>query len=236
MKLVAVIDLLDGRVVHARRGDRASYAPLDSALSRGGDPVCLTKSLRAMYPFHAIYVADLNAIQRRGDNDDQIKAIAAAAVDIPMWIDGGICDTAGFGRLQSIDNAIPVLGSESAGCIELVEAIGRMRRDFVLSLDFRGRDFLGPTALLHRADLWPRRVLAMNLLHVGSEAGPDLSLIRMLHDKAPSSWVFASGGVRNPADLASARAAGARGALLATSLHDGTMNEYLVRRATLATN
>ncbi|NBR98589.1 MAG: histidine biosynthesis protein, partial [Betaproteobacteria bacterium] len=32
MQIVPVLDLRDGIVVHARRGDRASYAPLRSSL------------------------------------------------------------------------------------------------------------------------------------------------------------------------------------------------------------
>jgi phosphoribosylformimino-5-aminoimidazole carboxamide ribotide isomerase len=94
----------------------------------------------------------------------------------------------------------------------------------VLSLDFFGEEFKGPQALLAATGLyWPKRVLAMNLRRVGSEAGPDVALIESLAAKAPDCAVYAAGGIRSIEDLERVAAGGAAGALIATALHEGRL-------------
>ena len=229
MKLVAVIDLLDGQVVHARRGDRANYAPLKSTLCVGSDPSEIASALIALHPFDAIYVADLDAIQRRGHNLAALRAIAQAVPGTTLWIDAGISAADDVERLRAEGHASLVIGSESLRDCELVDELNGAGHEFVLSLDFRHLRFLGPEQLLNSPDLWPKHVLAMNLDFVGSSLGPDLPLIRMLHNAAPSSLIHASGGLRNEADIDAAYRAGASGALLATSLHDGSLRAYFTR-------
>lgn len=229
MKLVAVIDLLDGRVVHARRGDRASYGPLQSRLCQGSDPSAVAAALVGLHDFEAIYIADLNAIQRRGENGAARLAIANAVAGTQLWIDAGIDTLDGAERLRAEGFGAIVVGSESLRDCALVERLRCAGADFVLSLDFRHSRFLGPERLRDSPDLWPRRVLAMHLDLVGSSRGPDLTLIRALHEAAPSSLIYAAGGLRNEADLVAACGAGASGALLATSLHDGSLSAYFTK-------
>ena len=44
MRIVPVIDLLGGQAVRARRGDRANYRPVQSALVAGSDPVDVARA------------------------------------------------------------------------------------------------------------------------------------------------------------------------------------------------
>jgi phosphoribosylformimino-5-aminoimidazole carboxamide ribotide isomerase len=229
MKLVAVIDLLDGQVVHARRGDRASYASLNSRLCEGSDPAEVASVLIALHAFDAIYVADLNAIQRRGENLEALRAIARAVGDTELWIDAGIGTIGGVDRLRAEGYVSIVVGSESLHDCEIVDQLSRAGDEYILSLDFLHSRFLGPENLRESPGLWPKRVLAMNLDFVGSSLGPDLHLVRALHNAAPSSLIYAAGGLRNEADLDAACRAGATGALLATSLHDGSLSAYFTR-------
>jgi HisA/HisF family protein len=226
VRLVAVVDLLKSRAVHARRGDRARYEPLDSTLCEGSDPVRIARALLDVGCFEALYIADLDAILKRGDNLASLRAIAQAQPATPLWIDAGVRSMSECERLREIGDVSIVVGSEALSDIHLIELLVRDGRDFVLSLDFRGEEFLGPVELLDRPDLWPANVLAMNLARVGSAMGPDLSLIRLLHDRAPSNCIFASGGVRGEADLQSAARSGACGALLATCVHDGSLTGH----------
>ena len=48
---------------------------------------------------------------------------------------------------------------------------------WVLSLDFRGDDFLGPRDILDRDDLWPERIIVMTLARVGAASGPDVARV-----------------------------------------------------------
>lgn len=230
MRLVAVVDLLQSQAVHARRGDRARYAPLISSLCEGSDPVRVASAMLDARCFDALYIADLDAIQKRGDNFDSLCAIAEVQGATPLWIDAGVQSLSDCERLLEIGNVSVVVGSEALDDAGLIDMLSGCGCDFVLSLDFRGADFLGPAELLERPEVWPANVLAMNLARVGSAMGPDLSLIRMLHERAPSNCIFASGGVRDEADLQAAGQSGAGGALLATCVHDGSLDGYLSSR------
>lgn len=229
MKLVAVVDLLDGRVVHARRGDRANYRALESTLCDGCDPATVATALIALHRFAAVYVADLDAIARRGENQAARRAIADAVRGTELWIDAGIDSLDGIDRIRAEGYSQAVIGSESLGDCRLIEQLRHADEQYVLSLDFRRSRFLGPERLRDSPQLWPGRVLAMHLDFVGSSRGPDLRLIGALREAAPSSQIYAAGGLRDEADLDAAHRAGASGALLATSLHDGSLSAYFRR-------
>jgi phosphoribosylformimino-5-aminoimidazole carboxamide ribotide isomerase len=229
MNLVAVIDLLGGQVVHARRGERAKYASIESTLCDGSDPATVAAALIALHRFEAIYIADLDAIQRRGANAPALRAIARAAQCSDLWIDAGISNLEDVDRFRAEGCGSMVIGSESLRDCALIDRLGSAGVEYVLSLDFRRSAFLGPKPLLDSPDTWPTRVLAMNLDLVGSSLGPDLQLIRNLRKAAPSRRIYASGGLRNEVDLDAACQAGASGALLATSLHDGSLSAYFKR-------
>ena len=93
----------------------------------------------------------------------------------------------------------------------------------MLSLDFRGDDFLGPAELLTEASLWPRRLIVMTLARVGSGAGPDLERLASVAARAGDRAIFAAGGVRGADDVAALAKAGIAGALVSTALHDGRL-------------
>ena len=68
MDVIPVIDLKGGVVVHARRGDRARYRPIESPLSPTATPLDVVTGLMALHPFRRLYIADLDAIGGTGDN------------------------------------------------------------------------------------------------------------------------------------------------------------------------
>ena len=63
LKIIPVIDVLGGVVVHAVRGRRKEYQPLKSGLCESTDPVDVAAALKAL-GFSELYVADLDAITR----------------------------------------------------------------------------------------------------------------------------------------------------------------------------
>ena len=62
MKIVPVLDLKGGIVVHARGGQRAKYAPLRSPLVEGCEPVPVARALCGVCRTSDLYVADLDAL------------------------------------------------------------------------------------------------------------------------------------------------------------------------------
>ena len=215
MEIIPVLDLKGGDVVHARQGRRDAYRPIVSRLSPTSAPHDVLAGLLRLHPFTKVYIADLDAIEGRGEHSSIIAELARAHPRLAFWIDSG-----GAAAIDQA-NIRHVLGSESIRDGETLQAIDP---GSILSLDFRGSDFLGPPALLEEPSLWPDCIIAMTLARVGSGAGPDLERLAMIKRRAGARRLYAAGGVRGSADLDALRSAGAAGVLVASALHDGRLS------------
>ncbi len=222
MRIIPVLDLKGGVVVRAARGERDSYRPIVTPLSAGPDPVAVAEGLRGLFPFPAFYIADLDAIAGRAPNEAALTRLQAMRGAPELWVDAGIADADGLAAALAKPWLCPVLGSESQRD-EALLARFRDRPNLILSLDFFADGFRGPRSLLERPELWPGRVIVMTLAKVGSGAGPDIERLRELKARAGGRDIIAAGGVRNVADIEALEALGVSAALVATSLHDGTL-------------
>ncbi|WP_237151557.1 HisA/HisF-related TIM barrel protein [Oryzibacter oryziterrae] len=221
MRLIPVLDIKNGLVVRARRGDRRSYAPIHTPLSADSSPLNVARGLASLAPFPVLYIADLDAIEGRPANDATVDALAAAFPDIDLWIDNGLPAPTDAAAWAQSHRARPVLGSESLTGDDLQPCTDLTP----LSLDFRGDSFVGPPALLARPDLWPREVIVMTLARVGMDAGPDFDRLTAIQAHAgPDRRVYAAGGLRHAADLDTLAAMGIAGILVASALHDGRLS------------
>lgn len=209
-------------MVHARKGQRANYRPIESPLCHSAHPEDIVDALLQLHPFSVIYAADLDAILRTGSNFELISKIHHRFPGITLWVDAGFSDESAVQRWFQSDIGEPVIGSEMLSDVTLLTgAITRWGSSRpILSLDFSGGDFLGPEAAM-RPENWPERVIAMTLSRVGSNLGPDCPLLGRLVAKAPGTQIFAAGGVRGPRDLEQLTKLGVSGVLLASALHDG---------------
>ena len=223
MLCVPVLDFLDGLVVHAVRGERAAYEPLRTRLAKAPHAPAVLAGLLRLFPFRYCYLADLNAIQGSGDNDQEIADLVKEHAPLEFWVD------AGFGGRQSLPtylcapNVRCVIGSESLRDLPAYHATRARcagRLEPILSLDHHSGTELGPRDLFTQHGFWPRRVIAMNLDYVGSARGPDMDLLQRVQRAAPTCAVIAAGGVRDGEDLVRLRTQGVAAVLLATALHD----------------
>ncbi len=214
-----------GQVVHARRGERDSYAPVRSRLAAGSEPAAIVEALLALFPFRALYVADLDAIRGMGHHRALLAGLQARWPDLAVWVDAGLATPQDCRDWSGAGIRHLVIGSESqTGTATLAAAIGLAGTDRVaLSLDFRGGRFLGPPELRDQPDLWPGRVIAMTLDRVGAGTGPDLERLGAIAARRPDARLWAAGGVRGPEDLAALDAAGIDSVLVASALHDGRL-------------
>jgi phosphoribosylformimino-5-aminoimidazole carboxamide ribotide isomerase len=222
MEIIPVLDLKGGVVVRARMGQRHLYAPIVTPLAATSDPLDVARGLLAVHPFATLYVADLDAIEGRGDNGAALRRLARGCPGVSLWIDNGIADATAAARWLESGIGSLVLGSETQADAALVRDLSGDDR-VILSLDFRGDAFQGPPAILDDPSAWPARVIAMTLARVGSAAGPDVERLAAVRRIAPGRRIYAAGGVRDAADLAALAHAGIAGALVATALHDGRL-------------
>jgi phosphoribosylformimino-5-aminoimidazole carboxamide ribotide isomerase len=232
MLVVPVLDLMAGQVVHARRGDRSAYRPLESKLTPSSEPIAVIGALLALAPFDTVYVADLDAILRRGHHRAVLDGIQAEFPALSLWLDAGFAEP---GDLVpwSRERRTPVIGSESVASLEAFAAMRAAAPEAILSLDTRGDRRLGPAALFDTPRLWPERVIVMTLDRVGSGGGPSLDGVRQTLDQAPGRHLIAAGGVRNASDLERLEALGVHAVLVATAIHDGTLDRAALARGAL---
>ena len=228
MEIIPVIDLLDGNVVYAQRGQRSHYRPIQSPLCATSRPADIVEALLQLYPFNQLYIADLNAIQSQGDNALIVREIKRSHPQLEIWLDGGFRQEYQLQSWQQMGITC-VLGSESLKSLDhFLVMKANLPEEIILSLDFGGNGYVGPEELLSAPTLWPERVILMTLKQVGSNLGPDLEKLertvqaaRTVKKTAPE--VYAAGGIRNMADLVSLEAIGVAGALMATALHNGSI-------------
>ncbi len=222
MEVIPVLDLKDGAVVHARMGRRAQYRPIKTPLATTSDPVDVARGLLTLYPFETFYIADLDAIERKGDNDTALRGLRSAFPDVTFWVDNGAAELDRARCWLAADLGHLVLGTETQRDDDVVR---RLRADdrVILSLDYRD-EFVGPAALLSNPDAWPNRVIAMTLARVGSAMGPQWDRLSAIKARAPAKRVYAAGGVRGIDDLIALANAGIAGALVASCLHDGKLS------------
>ncbi len=222
MEIIPVIDLKNGTVVRARMGQRGRYRPIETPLSSSSDPEDVVRGMLSIYPFQTLYVADLDAITGIGDSEHVLANLRETFPQTMLWVDNGIAELSRALDWLSRGSSRLVLGSETQTSAASVRELARNPR-VVLSLDFRGDEFLGPPELLRDPSCWPSQVIVMTLARVGSGAGPDLVRLSAIRAAAPHRRIYAAGGIRNRADLAALTRAGIAGALIATCLHDGNI-------------
>lgn len=227
MRLVPVLDLKGGIVVHARRGQRADYAPLSTPLVDGCEPVSVARALCAACRCKRLYVADLDALAGKPAGEATLSALAVVA---ETWVDAGATTPQRAATLERAGAARNVVGTESLGP-EAATAAALGPPPLVLSVDLRGGrmisrdpalDGAGPAAAasLARA-LAVSELLVIDLARVGSNSGPPLDAVAELASALPGAAIYAGGGVRDDEDLRALESAGAAGALVATALHEG---------------
>jgi HisA/HisF family protein len=232
MKLIPVIDLLNGQVVRAVRGDRQSYQPIVSALCASSDPVTVARILCEHCAAQQLYVADLDALQGGAVQIAVVRQLLQAVPGVELWLDAGF---AGAPQAHAVcgdvgplaERIVCVFGSESLRSRDALQACFKPAdapsRQAILSLDRRDGQRLDAAGCWDSPALWPQRVIAMTLERVGAGTGPDLHTLRELQALSPSTQFIGAGGIGSQADLLLAREAGASAWLVASALHDGKL-------------
>ena len=230
--MIPVLDLLHGQVVRAVRGQRDAYRPIQSPLVAGSAPRDVATALLACCApppgqDAVLYVADLDAIQAGAAQANAIADLLSLRPDLQLWLDAGFTGPASLPSLRAAlgpagARVRPVYGSESlASASALDELAGDP--EAILSLDCRLARPLDPSGSWHRPHAWPGTVIVMTLDRVGTGSGPDLDTFSRLRAMAPDRVWIGAGGVRDASDLHAGAEAGAAGWLVATALHDGSL-------------
>jgi len=215
MKIIPVIDLKDGVVVHAHLGFRDQYQPIHTQLCQSADLFQVMTAFLTLADFDCFYIADLNAITGLGHHEAIIAELLKTYPQKTFWIDGGYQAFKDYA-----DNHLPVLGSECYSEDQILE-LNAFKKRFILSLDYGASGALGATSLFSDQNFWPETIIIMTLNRVGSQQGPDLETLTAFCSRYPKQRFVAAGGIRHSKDLQALKQIGIQQALLASALHSG---------------
>ena len=243
MRLIPVIDLLDDNAVHAIKGTREHYRPVQSVLCATSDPLALAAAFRDQLKLNEIYIADLNAIQGFSRMRHQSLIGDLCRIEgMRIILDVGISDVE---KAQAwLDHGVHkvVIGSETLGALDDLHSIPT-RIDphrLVFSLDFKDGQILSrcrllaamtPMQALHELQRagW-REIILLDLHRVGSREGVDAVLVAEAHECFPDLHLLVGGGIANPQELIELQSIGVAGILVATALHNGAINAQHISR------
>jgi phosphoribosylformimino-5-aminoimidazole carboxamide ribotide isomerase len=233
MRVIPVIDLMHGQVVHGIGGRRHQYQPIRSALTTSTDPLAIAESIRRRFGLTFLYLADLDAI---GGNAPSLPTYTnLQKAGFTLLIDAGLRTTADAEPLLEAGVACLVAGLETLDGPDVLAALAKRvgPARLVLSLDMKecqplaaGRWHDADAIVIARqaVQLGVGRILVLDLARVGTGSGVGTeSLCRQLKQTWPAVEVLAGGGVRGPGDLWNLRHRGVDAVLVASALHDGRL-------------
>jgi len=229
VRVIPVIDLAGGAVVHAAGGDRSTYRPIQSPLAPTPDPVVVAQALVRAAGATELYVADLDALTGKGLQTAVLSALRSS-LGGDIWLDAGMTDD------DDLDRVVPgtktVLGTETLGDPGVIaQAAARLGADnVILSLDYRDGVLLGDDGdwehRLFEAGFFSgiQRFIVLDLARIGSRGGTACAdAIERLRKTFPLADLIAGGGIRDWSDVERVESVGANGVLVATALHEGTL-------------
>ncbi|MDE2407293.1 MAG: 1-(5-phosphoribosyl)-5-[(5-phosphoribosylamino)methylideneamino]imidazole-4-carboxamide isomerase [Xanthomonadaceae bacterium] len=229
------IDVRDGRVVRLRQGDYADETHY------GDDPLAF--AVRYAEAGTAwLHLVDLDAAKAGGYTLLPLLRDIVARTGLRVQTGGGVRSRADLAALLDAGAARVVIGSLA---VRAPAAVAEWLADFggeriTIALDAR-QDEAGAwrlpvhgwtqladetleDVLARYADVGLIHLLCTDIARDGMLAGPNLDLYRRLCQRHPDLQVQASGGVRDVADVAAARAAGCAGAVLGKALLEGRVD------------
>jgi phosphoribosylformimino-5-aminoimidazole carboxamide ribotide isomerase len=240
LKIIPVLDILDGVAVHAVRGRRKEYKPLRSKLVASVDPLEVASAFKKL-GFNELYVADLDAITGKKPNMPIIKRISDVT-HLRLMVDAGTANLPRAKELFRNHVSKLVIGTETLPTTsfikEAIESFGKER--VTVSLDLKDEQVLSKAelskfttpvgVLLELQEMGLEQVIILDLCKVGSDEGVNMPLLKEILSRVELN-VFVGGGVRDLKDVQALEKMGVFGVLLATALHTGRIRVEDARNA-----
>ncbi len=234
-RILPVVDLLRGQVVHGVAGERGQYRAIESSIVDSPHPGRVARALCSHVDVSDLYVADLDAIA--GDEPDwnAYDSISNRGQH-RIWLDAGAVTPTRIERIIKRSDAavcrviVPLETLPSLRTLE--ELVARFPRlNLVFSLDMKaekpitsdasaGR--LSPeTIASYAVDAGVTSMIVLDLASVGGSEMMTVDLCRKIRSRYPDLELVSGGGVQSQEDVQRYVDAGCDRVLVATALHRG---------------
>ena len=226
-RIIFVLDILKGNAVHAIRGERAKYQPVQSKVCRSSNPLEIVSALKPA----EVYIADLDRLQHFGDNFELIKKISAKA---KTMADIGAENMDDVRKCAEIANTV-ILGTETASLDLIKTAAEQFPGSINVSIDIKNSEVLTKDTRIEPHELVKllngyniRDIIILELSKVGIGAGIDTDFLHGVVELSEHS-VLLGGGIRDMADINALKEIGVSSALVATAVHNGKIPVELIK-------
>ena len=227
-RVIFVLDIYNGAVVHARGGDRKHYHPVHLS-SQICDTSTPTEIVSLLQP-REVYMADLNILQgddARNTNFDIIHQVSQYATTM---LDAGVR------RVEDLDELLPlsdtlILGTETTS-LETIRTIALANPGKVnISIDRKDGRILSndesmpndPCDIIKILnEIGINDIIFLDIDRVGTSSGVDTQLLSEMVSLSEHS-ILLGGGVKGIEDIDVLKDVGVEGALVATALHNGSI-------------
>ena len=234
MRILPVLDILDGVVVRGVGGRRSEYEPILSRLTKSSQPLQVAAALRSAFGLHSFYLADLDAILFRRPNTGLYQQLIQHGFE--LLVDAGIRTSIDAMELRSSGVSRLVVGLETCRSPQDLSTICQNSNQVVFGLDLRqgvpqiSVDAVGwqttPLEITAQAvGAGAKTILPLDLADVGMGTGGSTDAIcRQIHREFPAIQLIAGGGIRGCEDLERLRNLGIDEVLIASAFHDGRLS------------
>jgi phosphoribosylformimino-5-aminoimidazole carboxamide ribotide isomerase len=242
LKVIPVVDVLNGVVVHAVRGNRALYQPLKSVLTFSVDPLEVATVFK-LQGFSELYIADLDAIIGNKLSFELYQSFAQ--LDFNFMLDAGITDLEAVKKLQNSGASKFVIGTETLQNIAFVkEAVEQIGADnIVISIDLKDNqvlthhNFVGSTDVFELLNAFYNmgvsKFILLDISRVGTNKGANTVLLKKIITLLDDIGIYIGGGVKGVDELLYLEKLNILGVLSATALHLGNISIPVLKKAGL---
>ncbi len=228
MMIIPVMDIKSGMVVHAKAGDRDRYRPIESVLTTSTNPVEVANAFKKLGA-RELYIADLDAIEKRGSNLTSVLEIKKLGLDV--LLDSGISIARDVKDLLDVGKV--VVGTETLQSLDELAKMTDMC-EIVLSLDFKGDELLTRMEELKKLDAEDlikifssydiKKIIYLDLKRVGTSCGMREEMMERMV-RATSISLLVGGGINDIFDIRRMQTLGVSGVLVATAIHNGKITK-----------
>ncbi|RLG92062.1 MAG: HisA/HisF family protein [Candidatus Hecatellales archaeon] len=233
MKIIPVMDVLGGVVVHAVKGERSNYKPLKSLLCSNPNPLDVALAFKKL-GFKTLYLADLDAIVDNVLDVSLIKVLGKVGFE-ELMVDVGVYSYTKPEKILENGASKIVVGTETLYRLENLKSLLKKinPEKIVVSLDYKNKiltkagelEGLGlDEAAFRLQNLGVKTLMFIDLSKVGSGEGVNLNLVKKILGVLNIPLIV-GGGIRDMGDILSLKRMGVSGVLVATALHKGKIRK-----------
>lgn len=222
------MDIKEGEVVSGNQGDRESYRPIKSGLVDSSNPRKVLHAFEENYMFDAVYIADIDSLQGKGNNFETVKQLSEG-FNKDIILDCGYTDYEGFDGevISHVDKFI--VPTESLKSLEELERLmeEHPESEFIVSIDLDETGFISEIGekdvysfLNEINDVGIDEVILLDISQVGTEKGPSEQVMEITEEVKEDFIIISGGGVSDEIHYQEFVNAGVEGVLVATALHE----------------